>query len=174
MSSIRCDSQVYHTEYCLSTPMLSATAALLKKQKFRSAIAVFNSSQQSGSLHFHYFTYQSLVMAAIKVWSSPLLLCLAAVPSLTLCNGKLFAHICYNGQQAGEPYTALEVFRQIQQAGLTPNFVTYSGLISALGKVRRRGQPSADLAYQLWQELYQLQEPLDAAAFRAGEPLASL
>ena len=70
--------------------------------------------------------------------------------------------------QAGEPYTALEVFRQIQQAGLTPNFVTYSGLISALGKVRRRGQPSAELAYQLWQELYQLQEPLDAAAFRAG------
>lgn len=70
--------------------------------------------------------------------------------------------------QAGEPYTALEVFRQIQQAGLTPNFITYSGLISALGKVRRRGQPSAELAYQLWQELYQLQQPLDAAAFRAG------
>ena len=70
--------------------------------------------------------------------------------------------------QAGEPYTALEVFRQIQQAGLAPNFVTYCGLISALGKVRRRGQPSAELAYQLWQELYQLQEPLDAAAFRTG------
>lgn len=70
--------------------------------------------------------------------------------------------------QAGEPYTALEVFRRIQQAGLVPNFVTYCGLISALGKVRRRGQPSAELAYQLWQELYQLQEPLDAAAFRAG------
>ncbi|KAL3156917.1 hypothetical protein ABBQ38_001179 [Trebouxia sp. C0009 RCD-2024] len=68
----------------------------------------------------------------------------------------------------GEPYTALEVFRQLQHAGLTPNFVTYSGLISALGKVRRRGQPSAELAYQLWQELYQLQTPLDAAAFRTG------
>lgn len=75
--------------------------------------------------------------------------------------------VCYL-LQAGEPYTALEVFRQIQQAGLTPNFVTYSGLISALGKVRRRGQPSAELAYQLWHELYELQEPLDAAAFRAG------
>jgi len=34
--------------------------------------------------------------------------------------------------------------------------------------VRRRGQPSADLAYQLWQELCDLQLPLDAAAFRTG------
>lgn len=43
----------------------------MKKQKFRSAISVFNTSQQSAPLHFHYFTYQSLVMAAIKVRSSP-------------------------------------------------------------------------------------------------------
>ena len=71
-------------------------------------------------------------------------------------------------QQAGEPYTALEVFRQLQAADLTPNFITYCGLISALGKVRRRGQPSAELAYKLWQELYQLRLPLDAAAFRTG------
>ena len=47
--------------------MKAATAALLKKQKFRAAIATFKSSQQSGPLQFHYFTYQSLVAAAIKV-----------------------------------------------------------------------------------------------------------
>ena len=70
--------------------------------------------------------------------------------------------------QAGEPYTAVQVFKQIQQAGLTPNYVTYSGLIAALGKVRKRGQPSAELAYQLWQELYELRQPLDAAAYRTG------
>ena len=71
--------------------------------------------------------------------------------------------------QAGEPYTALEIFRQIQTAGLLPNFITYCGLISALGKVRRRGQPSAEIAYQLWQELCQLQLPLDAGAYRTGK-----
>ena len=51
--------------------LLFAIAALLKKQKFRCAIAVFNSSQQAGPLHFHYFTYQSLVVAAIKVGRLP-------------------------------------------------------------------------------------------------------
>ncbi|DBA92143.1 TPA: hypothetical protein ACH3X1_015865 [Trebouxia sp. C0004] len=109
--------------------------ALLSKQRFRAALTVFKSSQHTTPTQLHYFTYQSLVTAAIK---------------------------------AGEPYTALEIFRQLQAAGLTPNYITYCGLISAFGKVRRRGQPSADLAYQLWQELCSLQLPLDAAAFRTG------
>lgn len=170
--------------------LIAATAALLKKQKFRAAIATFKSSQQSGPLQFHYFTYQSLVAAAIKVCSSASPLYATAVTLSTLqeqhagladlltrCFLHSLSHLLTISRhlwtytlllQAGEPYTALEVFRQLQHAGLTPNFVTYSGLISALGKVRRRGQPSADLAYQLWQELYQLQTPLDAAAFRTG------
>ena len=72
-------------------------------------------------------------------------------------------------KQAGEPFTAVDIFRMLQTAGLNPNFITYSGLISALGKVRRKGQPAAELAYQLWQELYQSELQLDAGAFRAGE-----
>ncbi len=42
-------------------------AALLRKQMFRAALAVFKTSQQSAPLQLHYFTYQSLVTAAIKV-----------------------------------------------------------------------------------------------------------
>ena len=72
--------------------------------------------------------------------------------------------------QATQPYTALDIFRQLQSAGYNANYVTYCGLISALGKIRRRGQPSADLAYQLWQELYEAEMPgLDAAAYRTGK-----
>lgn len=71
--------------------------------------------------------------------------------------------------QVTRPFTALDIFRQLQSAGFSANYVTYCGLISALGKERRRGQPSADLAYQLWQELYEAEMPgLDAAAYRAG------
>lgn len=72
--------------------------------------------------------------------------------------------------QATQPYTAVDIFRQLQSAGYNANCVTYCGLISALGKVRRRGQPSAELAYQLWQEMCEADMPgLDAAAYRTGK-----
>jgi len=137
-----------------------SAAALLSKQRFRAALTVFKSSQHKTPTQLHYFTYQSLVTAAIKVSLCAALKCLNFEPWLS--------NILTITWQAGEPYTALEIFRQIQAAGLIPNFITYCGLISAFGKVRRRGQPSADLAYQLWQELCDLQLPLDAAAFRTG------
>lgn len=65
---------------------------------------------------------------------------------------------------------ALGVFRGLQADGMAPNKVTYCGLISGLGKKRRRGSRYAEVAYELWQEL--LESPygsqLDAAALRTG------
>ena len=70
--------------------------------------------------------------------------------------------------QAGEPYLAVQVFKDLQRSGMRPNCVTYCGVISALCKQRRRGLPSAELAYELWLELQQQGLPLDAAAYRTG------
>lgn len=64
--------------------------------------------------------------------------------------------------------SALEVFGDLQGDGRSPNQVTYSMLISALGKQRRRGYRSAQLAYELWQELQGSSLALDAAAMRTG------
>lgn len=56
-------------------------------------------------------------------------------------------------QQAGEPYDAVQAFRDLQQSGLTPNVITWSSVISSLSKQRRKGAPFAQLAYKLWKEL---------------------
>lgn len=55
--------------------------------------------------------------------------------------------------QAGEPYDAVQAFRDLQQSGLTPNVITWSSMISSLCKQRRKGAPFAQLAYKLWKEL---------------------
>jgi leucine-rich PPR motif-containing protein len=68
----------------------------------------------------------------------------------------------------GDLASAVGVFRDMQRAGVAPNQVTYCQLISALGKQRRRGQRSAQLAHELWQELQASGAPLDGAALRAG------
>ena len=55
---------------------------------------------------------------------------------------------------------------------MAPNKVTYCGLISALGKQRRRGSRYPELAYELWQELRDEHstsgETLDAISLRTG------
>ncbi len=56
-------------------------------------------------------------------------------------------------QQAGEPYDAVQAFRDLQKSGLTPNVITWSSVISSLSKQRRKGTPFAQLAYKLWKEL---------------------
>lgn len=65
---------------------------------------------------------------------------------------------------------ALEVFQDLKRQGYEPNIITYCGLISSLGKIRRRGVRGPELAYQLWKEL--LSSPqgseLDAVAIRTG------
>lgn len=68
----------------------------------------------------------------------------------------------------GDLEAALDVFRDLQNCGMAPNKVTYCGLISALGKQRRRGSRYPELAYELWQELRASADSLDAAAVRVG------
>lgn len=75
---------------------------------------------------------------------------------------------CLDIMQAGDLGAAVEVFEDLKSAGLAPNKVTYCALISALGKDRRRGVRSAQLAYELWTELQGQGEQLDAAAYRTG------
>lgn len=70
--------------------------------------------------------------------------------------------------KAGSIESALEAFRDLQSQGLTANVVTYCGLISALGKERRRGLRYAATAAELWGELVASGAQLDAAAYRAG------
>ncbi len=72
-------------------------------------------------------------------------------------------------RQVGALESALEAFRDLQTLGLTPNVVTYCGLISALGRERRRGLRFAATAAELWDELAGSGAQLDAAAYRAGE-----
>ena len=62
----------------------------------------------------------------------------------------------------------MTVFEELKALGLQPNKVMYCELMSALGKDRRRGVRSAQLAYELWTELKGQGEKLDAAAYRAG------
>lgn len=70
--------------------------------------------------------------------------------------------------QAGDLDQALDAFRDLQSLGLNPNVVTYCGLISALGKERRRGVRYAQLAHELWRELAASGLQLDSAAYRTG------
>lgn len=70
--------------------------------------------------------------------------------------------------QVGDLGAAVEAFEDLKSAGLQPNKVTYCSLISALGKDKRRGVRSAQLAYELWMELRASGEELDAAAYRIG------
>lgn len=76
--------------------------------------------------------------------------------------------------QVGALESALEAFRDLQALGLAPNVVTYCGLISALGRERRRGLRFAATAAELWEELAGSGVQLDAAAYRAGEAAACL
>ena len=71
--------------------------------------------------------------------------------------------------QAGEPSTALRIFRDLEGSRLSPNHKTVSSIISALSRLRRKGQPSAEIAYQLWAEMHQGGGDLDDVAYRAGE-----
>lgn len=64
-------------------------------------------------------------------------------------------------------YDALRVYRAVEASGLTPNVVTACGLISALGKQRRRGERVE--GYRLWRELQASGLWLDAGAYRTGE-----
>lgn len=70
--------------------------------------------------------------------------------------------------QAGEPSTALRIFRDLEGSQLSPNHKTVSSIISALSRLRRKGQPSAEIAYQLWTEMHQGGGELDDVAYRAG------
>lgn len=71
--------------------------------------------------------------------------------------------------QCGDLGAATEAFSDLKARGVQPNKVTYCTLISALCKDKRRGVRSAQLAYQLWRELRDMEgEPLDAAAYRIG------
>jgi pentatricopeptide repeat protein len=88
--------------------------------------------------------------------------------------------LSYNTYQAlislavktGRLDAALDAFRDMQGAGRAPNVVTYCGLISALGRERRRrGVRYAQTAYELWSELAASSTQLDAAAYRTGATL---
>lgn len=90
---------------------------------------------------------------------------------------KLGIKLRYNGSQrlvthaikAGDLSAAVEAFEDVKKAGMAPNKVTYCSLISALGKDRRKGLRSAQLAYEMWRELKAAGgEALDAAAYRIG------
>ena len=72
--------------------------------------------------------------------------------------------------QMGDLEAALDTFRDLQSLGLTANVVTYCGLISALGKERRRGVRYAQTAHELWAELAGSGAQLDGAAYRTGAP----
>lgn len=75
--------------------------------------------------------------------------------------------------KAGRLDAALDTFRDMQGAGLPPNVVTFCGLISALGRERRRrGVRYAQTAYELWSELAASGTQLDAAAYRTGATVA--
>jgi len=63
---------------------------------------------------------------------------------------------------------ALAVFRDLQSCGMAPNKVTFCGLISALGKQKRRGSRYLELAYELWRELQLSGDNLDPMALRIG------
>ena len=72
--------------------------------------------------------------------------------------------------QAGEPYRALRIFRDLQAAGFRPNLVTWCGLISGLGRQCRKGVPFQQQAYDLWHELKLSGTPLDdKAAYCTGK-----
>lgn len=65
---------------------------------------------------------------------------------------------------------AISIFRDLQAGSMNPNKVTYCGLISALGKQRRKGSRYVELAYELWLELLNSCKvsQLDSAALRTG------
>lgn len=66
---------------------------------------------------------------------------------------------------------AISIFRDLQAGSMNPNKVTYCGLISALGKQRRKGSRYLELAYELWLELQNSAlkgSQLDSAALRTG------
>ena len=62
------DASTCNCFYCQSllADILCLPAALVKKERFQTAMSVFKLSQQSPSLQMHYFTYQSLISAATK------------------------------------------------------------------------------------------------------------
>ncbi|EFN58087.1 hypothetical protein CHLNCDRAFT_34493 [Chlorella variabilis] len=71
--------------------------------------------------------------------------------------------------KAGDLDAAVDAFRDMQAGGRAANVVTYCGLISALGRERRRrGVRYAQTAHELWGELAGSGTQLDAAAFRTG------
>ena len=47
--------------------LVFVNAVLLQKQQFGTAVAVFDTAQQSAPIQFRYSTYQLLLNAAIKV-----------------------------------------------------------------------------------------------------------
>lgn len=55
--------------------------------------------------------------------------------------------------QARQPQLALEAFRDLLASPLSPNVVTWAGVISGLTKESKKGMPFAHQAYQLWKEL---------------------
>lgn len=74
--------------------------------------------------------------------------------------------------QAGEPYNAVQAFRDLRGSGLTPNVVTWCGQITALSRFNRRGSAFAHLAHDLWTELQSLGMATGhPAVYAAGVPL---
>jgi len=95
---------------------------------------------------------------------------------LELCGGQ---QLRYNAYQAllqaclatNDIEGAISIFRDLQAGNMNPNKVTYCGLISALGKQRRKGSRYVELAYELWIELQNSSKggsQLDSAALRTG------
>lgn len=64
--------------------------------------------------------------------------------------------------------SAVSIFEDMKDHGFRPNKVTYSMLISALSKHKRRGSRSKEMAYMYWKEMEKAHPRLDPAALRIG------
>ena len=164
-------------------------------QRFREARRAYAAVTPAGYC-LQYNTYQALISSALKVGAAssqaarqphrsgvhsshcggveaerpvPAACHPTAVP---LSHAACDAAYCFPPRawllQVGDLEAALDTFRDLQSLGLTANVVTYCGLISALGKERRRGVRYAQTAHELWAELAGSGAQLDSAAYRTG------
>lgn len=82
-------------------------------------------------------------------------------------SGRIFS-------QAQDLKAAVDVFRDMQKQRVKPGIISWCYLISNLTKIRRKGWPYQDIAYELWKEVSQeksLEGKRDGMYYATGKHL---
>jgi pentatricopeptide repeat protein len=152
----------------------SSVRSLLKHQRLAAAFTQFMAEAELGRLPPSISVTEALITSLCAQQRHSEARQVYAI--LELCGGP---RLRYNTYQAllkaclttNDIEGAISIFRDIQAGDMRPNKVTYCGLISALGKQRRKGSRYVELAYDLWVELQSSTNggsQLDSAALRTG------